>query len=249
MVALAVVYCIWAESWEGTLFISGVLLAQFTLVREARPVKTAILDLESALFPASEKAVVIKPKKRAVFIALALFPLALFLTCAPSFNEQDTPGYSLLYTYFTPSFWQGNRYRFLKMTGAILLVFTVSSAPILQRFFKNSLSRYLGRISFALYLVHGPICHMVGHTIIPKFWAMTGGPTQAPPIPGIPESEDPSRPFEGGSVLGYEWGVVLGALIVVPFTIWMADIFCRLVDEQFVKLARKLENLLAGDQS
>jgi hypothetical protein len=90
---------------------------------------------------------------------------------------------------------------------------------------------------------------MIGHAIIPKSWTMSGGPMQALPIPGNPESEDPSRPFTGGSGLGYESGVVLGALIVVPCTIWMADFFGRLVDEQFVKRAQELENLFSGDLS
>jgi peptidoglycan/LPS O-acetylase OafA/YrhL len=131
------------------------------------------------------------------------------------------------------------------MTGSILLIYSVSSGPLLQRFFQNSFSRYLGRISFSLYLVHGPICHMIGHATIPQLWALTGGPTQALPIPGNLESEDPSRPFEGGTNLGYESGVVLGALVVVPCTIWIADVFCRFVDEQFVKFAREFENFLA----
>lgn len=86
---------------------------------------------------------------------------------------------------------------------------------------------------------------MIGHATIPQLWALTGGPTQALPIPGNLESEDPSRPFEGGTNLGYESGVVLGALVVVPCTIWIADVFCRFVDEQFVKFAREFENFLA----
>jgi hypothetical protein len=135
------------------------------------------------------------------------------------------------------------------MTGAMLLVYTVSSAPLLQRFFKNSLSRYLGRISFSLYLVHGPVCHMIGHVLIPKLWALTGGPTQALPIPGNQESENPSRPFEGGTTFGYESGVVLGALLVVPCTIWIADIFCRLIDEKCVQLARDIEMFLGVDEN
>jgi peptidoglycan/LPS O-acetylase OafA/YrhL len=131
------------------------------------------------------------------------------------------------------------------MIGSILLVYTLSDAPVLQRFFKNSFSRYLGRISFSLYLVHGPICHMIGHTIISKFWALTGGPTQALPVPG--DLLDPSRPFEGGTNFGYESGVALTAVIVVPCTIWIADIFCRLVDEPFVNLARTVEKFVTEE--
>jgi hypothetical protein len=88
---------------------------------------------------------------------------------------------------------------------------------------------------------------MIGHTIIPKFWAMTGGPTQALPIPGIPESENPSRLFEGGTTFGYEFGIILGALVVVPYTIWTADVFCRFVDEPFVKFAKTFERFLSDE--
>jgi peptidoglycan/LPS O-acetylase OafA/YrhL len=120
LLALVVVYCIWAESWEGVLFISGVLLAQLTLVRESRAWKSAPVDDEAVCFLAEEKDLVASAKRRPSFIALALFPVALYLASAPGSNrkqlgaqvkvsrrltymtEQYTPGYSFLYDYFTP---------------------------------------------------------------------------------------------------------------------------------------------------
>jgi hypothetical protein len=86
MLALVIVYCLWVESWEGVLFISGVLLAQLTLVREARGQNSALLDHESDIFLATEKDIV-NVKKRPALIGLALFPFALYLASAPLNGE------------------------------------------------------------------------------------------------------------------------------------------------------------------
>jgi len=87
LLALAVVYCIWAESWEGVLFISGVLLAQLTLVRESRVWESAPMDDEVVSF--LDKDLDVSVKKRPALIALALFPLALFLASAPGANRKE----------------------------------------------------------------------------------------------------------------------------------------------------------------
>jgi peptidoglycan/LPS O-acetylase OafA/YrhL len=154
-----------------------------------------------------------------------------------------------LFKYLTPYWWGYDRLHFMYNTGAFAIVFSVSESPALQSFFHNTLSRYFGRISFGLYLVHGPVCHMVGYALIPQLWAYTDGPVQAA-LDGLPAGASwtdeervlsAKRPYEGGTEWGFEVGFLLGGLVVVPVTIWAADLFTRYIDEPVVRLARRIE--------
>jgi peptidoglycan/LPS O-acetylase OafA/YrhL len=148
----------------------------------------------------------------------------------------------------------------MHVIGALLIITSVSESFILQSFFHNSVSRYLGRISFGLYLCHGPICHMIGYALVPRLWAYTNGPTQAP-IPSSatlpaglvlsPEKikEQAKRSYSGGTPLGFEMGFLFGGLVVVPAAVWAADLFTRYIDEPIVRLARGVEEKVGLDDS
>ncbi|CAI7602952.1 unnamed protein product [Penicillium bialowiezense] len=119
------------------------------------------------------------------------------------------------YTYPEP-------HRFAQTIGAAIIVFSINHSPDIQKLFTNPLSQYLGKISFAFYVVHGPILHCLGYALMPNIWNITGKETN----------------FQ------YCLGFLIGWLICLPVAIWMGDVFWRVVDIPSVKFARSLEDRL-----
>jgi peptidoglycan/LPS O-acetylase OafA/YrhL len=135
----------------------------------------------------------------------------------------------------------------MQLCGAILLVYTVSKSPALQSLFTNSIARHLGKISYGLYLTHGPICHMVGFVLIPTLWKWTNGPVQSDWDLKSDQAPDPGRSYGGGTAFGYNLGFFLGAAIVVPLTLWVAGLFTRYIDEPSVRFAKRIENRFSSE--
>jgi peptidoglycan/LPS O-acetylase OafA/YrhL len=88
--------------------------------------------------------------------------------------------------------------------------------------FDNQYARYLGKISYALYLVHGPIVHMLGFWLVPWFWQFTG------------------KESMWGKELG--WGMAFSIQTVL--VIWAADLFWRGIDAKCVSGARWFEDMV-----
>lgn len=102
--------------------------------------------------------------------------------------------------------------------GAALFILALSGCVSLRRLFETPWAIYLGNISFPLYIVHGPLNHMIGLPLVQTIWKITG-------------SE---------SLVGYEIGVFLAFCIMVVVVVWVAGIFTRTVDEPCVRLGRAL---------
>ena len=128
-------------------------------------------------------------------------------------------GYVWLWS-LTPSQYtvQPHFYRFWPAVGAVYLVFVIDNAVFLQSMFTSRLSAYLGRISFSMYLVHGPLLAIWAHPFMDRCFKLTGQDTN----------------FQ------YGLGFALGTLVVFPAIVWVADIVTRLVDENCVTFVRWL---------
>jgi peptidoglycan/LPS O-acetylase OafA/YrhL len=139
------------------------------------------------------------------------------------YTASNAPGYIWLTETLTPSNWPES-WRFIHCLGGFLLVYAVSSTRThtLRFLFDNVYSRYLGKISYALYLVHGPIVHMLGFWLVPWFWQFTGRQNMA----------------------GKETGWLLAFMVQTPLVIWAADVFWRCVDLKSVAFAKWCEELV-----
>jgi peptidoglycan/LPS O-acetylase OafA/YrhL len=105
------------------------------------------------------------------------------------------------------------------------MALTASDTPSIQAIFSCGLARYLGRISFALYLVHGICIHLVALWLIPVMWTITGKETR----------------------WQFELGFFLATCIHVPITFFAADLFTKTFDETAVRFAKWVEMKLVVD--
>ncbi|KAI5197597.1 hypothetical protein E4T39_07160 [Aureobasidium subglaciale] len=204
-----------ADAWELSAFWSGALIAEANLIRQEEKDSRVKVD------PFSDEV----EEPRSPWSALAIycgFSLSLFLLSYPFQEAKFAPGYSTLSKIIPPGLRDGEGYRFWHCIGAMIMIFTTSLDGLLQSLFNNSLSRYLGNISFALYLMHGFTLKTIGYITVHGFWQLTGKET----------------------LFRYESGFVLGGLVVIPLTIWAADIFWRFVDLPIVRFTRWFEQSL-----
>ncbi|KAF4591828.1 Acyltransferase 3 [Ophiocordyceps camponoti-floridani] len=196
--------------WDLILFLGGMLLAEWDLIRAAHVSLPALpQDEKAATAPA-------RPLWKKVFWVLVSIT-GIYLLCQPDEGGSDTPGWRLL-TSMIPSWWAAEQYRFWQSAGAIVFVGAVGHSSGWQSFFNHPAIQYLGKISYALYLMHGPAMHTVGYHFEKWAYSLTG-------VDGY----------------WYNAGFVLGACFCVPTVIWWADVFWRAVDVPTVRFAKWVE--------
>jgi peptidoglycan/LPS O-acetylase OafA/YrhL len=209
--------------WEMILFISGMLLAELDLIRvarrNARSSTSSLPALPSSWGGLSEKAKQAKKHSSSlkkyfwIFIAVC----ALYLMSQPDEDFEETPGWRYLATYIPE--WYDDKYRYWQSIGSILFVLATNFSPTLQRPFNTDFVQYFSKISYAIYLMHGPVLHTAGYSIMRWSWGITGHKTEAQ----------------------YVSGFVLSTVFVVPLVIWASDLFWRFIDAPTVRFARWLE--------
>ncbi|KAI1336893.1 acyltransferase [Xylariaceae sp. FL0016] len=221
------------DRWEMLLFLAGMAIAELDLIRGAHEPSSSPSSSSSSsssgssatapglLLPRYEK--MVWPAQRRFTAGAAWTVLAipaLYLMSAPDAGCQDTPGYAALLPYIPEYF--SEKYRFWQMVGSIALVFTTARSPPLQRFFNTGVVQYFGRISYAIYLMHGPVQHTAGYAVERWVWTRTG--------------------VEGG---WYNVGATAAACVNIPLVIWAADVFWRAVDAPVVRFTKALETRLS----
>ncbi|KAI9727739.1 MAG: hypothetical protein M1834_007978 [Cirrosporium novae-zelandiae] len=209
---ILVLYCYSWSRWDTVLFLSGSILAETSLLYDAR---------NTQLSPSSKSPVHLARRIGINFIRCATLFTSLYLLSAPDYCIRRTPGYRLL-GKLIPCFDQ-RCWRFYPSIGAIMVVAVISHTPkswfVTRYFLDLRVVQYLGWVSYSLYIAHGPLIHIVGYRLFPALWSLTGKE----------------------SVLGYLIGFLLAETLLLALIFWVADIFCRLVDEKCVACARWLE--------
>lgn len=118
--------------------------------------------------------------------------------------------------------------------AATLLIASIPRIPWLKKFFEMPFNQYLGRISFALYLVHGPVLWVLGD----RLYAATGWARQAhhEHLPGWIDK----FPLSKAGPLGLELSFWVPQLIILPVTLWISQVVTKVFDEPSVKFAQWL---------
>jgi peptidoglycan/LPS O-acetylase OafA/YrhL len=130
--------------------------------------------------------------------------------------------------------------------AATFLVSATPRIPWLRRFFETRFCQYLGRVSFALYLVHGPVLWTLGDRIYSAVgWASSIGSGQ---VEGIPQWVD-RFPLPMYGPLGLEVAFLVPHLILLPVTFWCAEMVTKFIDEPAVRFAQSLYRRTLADPS
>lgn len=211
------------DGWFCALFMIGMLLCDIDLLAE-RDELPELFDY-------------LKPLKSWIYPVLLLVGLYLGgVPCREPGDEQlrDQPGWYWL-SFLKPAAMWDLRW-FFRGTGATLTMIAVRRVSILKSFFENRFCQYMGRISFGFYLVHAPLLFTLGDRLL----AASG--RVAARHPGLAPHWINVLPMSERGPLGLEINSLAAQLILLPTTLWAADLFTRLVDEPSVKFCHWLLN-------
>lgn len=233
------IYCLSWDRWEIVLYLWGSCLAQWDIIRaENRQLRRGtllltdkeldelppVLSSDSSASPAFRFPPLSSPQIKRKFnqgIYGAGFVLALWLLSAPKVGFTTEYGYQAL-SRLIPSFYS-RKEKFLPTLGSVLLLWLLthcSPTSVGHRILNGNVVQYFARISFALYLVHGPLLHLYGYYVPILAW----------------------RVLDRRSTTGYCAGILIGWCVNLASALWAADVFHREVDLRCVRIAKWLED-------
>lgn len=222
-VALIFYFLYVVDGWYGALFMGGMLLSDLDLLA---------LDDEEPRFLA-------KLESFKEFIFFHLFLVAMYLGGVPSCDSPDgrrdvlafSPGWKWLFKLKPQAVWDVKW--FYLTWAAILTVASIPRLPWLKRFFETRFCQYLGRISFALYLVHGIVIFVVADRLYAAVGFKKNGHKNIPQWVDI-------FPLAMNGPMGFELAFWAVQLINLPVTFYVAEVVTKLIDEPSVKFSNWL---------
>ncbi|KAK4226569.1 acyltransferase 3 [Podospora fimiseda] len=231
-VALAFYFLYIVDAFYCALFITGMLQCDLDLLARR----------EGGYFPGFLR----RLERYKTFIYYHLFILSMYLAGVPSSTAKledlrANPGWYWL-SYLKPQAVLDPKWFYL-FIASNLLVACIPRMGWLKRFFESRFCQYLGRISFSLYLVHGPILNVVGDRL---YHAVGWVRTAASDHPEKMEAWSNKFPLPMGGPLGLEPAFLLPQLILLPLTFWVADVVTRMVDEPTVKFSAWMYKRVQG---
>lgn len=133
----------------------------------------------------------------------AMFVLGLYLGSMPTVGGCATPGFASLCKLT----FQKEQWRYVMLPAGFLVVLSILYLPTLQRPLNSAPARYLGKVSYAMYLMHELVHTIIGAKVKSAVWGITGK--------------------EG---MSYHVGYVVIVAILVVISLWVADMFMRKCD-------------------
>ncbi|KAK2002625.1 acyltransferase [Colletotrichum falcatum] len=231
------VYCLKCGHWAGFEFLGGMGLAEIGLIQEARRERAtaALHDKE-----ASDMDTSVASDPTSSSMATRLFKtflvgnliFALFVAGWPNQKADTAPGFAPLWHHTMEPFFTmgGDLVSFpWYALGAMQVVAALQQIKMLQNIFVTPLAQYLADISYALYLVHGPVLDVLSHRWMPIVWGLVGGKDET-------------------GMLGRLIAWIVGAFSLGIPVVWGSDVFWRTVDVKSVELARWIEGRCTRDE-
>lgn len=195
------------KRWDVALFVSGMIVGELDVFVHNSSTRKILMQ---------------KKAPKALLITILL--VGIWLSGYPRDHAMESYGYHWLDHILPQSQY---RRRFVTAISAIMMITPLPYLPSIQNFFLTKPLRYLGKISFALYLVHGLGNRTVGLFILD--WTATVFGSQ-----------------------GYWVNVlrmVVSLLLYVPIIIWWSDLFYRAIDEPSARFAKWVEGVCADSAS
>lgn len=181
-----------------------------------------------------------------LYMSIFFFIFGMYLAGVPSFTNDvttltKTKGWVWL-SYLKPQAVFDYKWFYL-FWASVMMVSSIPNLPLLKKFFESRFCQYLGRISYALYLVHGPILSSIGDRVYFTFgW--------------VPNEMDPSMEYwmdwfsvSKKGLMGLELDFLLPHLVLVPITFGMANIVTKYVDDYAVSWSARLYTYFVSDEA
>lgn len=224
ILAMVPIYCCLSARWNYWLFTTGILLADY--VKQAGGFEQ-LSDRMSA-----------RSRRFWVFILLAGGWLGGIPIANKDFYER--PGYEWT-DHLIPRNWldiDGGQ-RYFWCWAGIMIISGIAHFSNLRRFFERPFCRYLGKISFMLYLTHRMIGTILGPWIRKEIMNVLGTHYRAPEHPEIDLLE----------MKGFFWNIIayiLAWAFMLPLALALANWCTILVDDPSVKFAKWVDDKFAN---
>ncbi|KAJ9496232.1 hypothetical protein H2202_008190 [Exophiala xenobiotica] len=179
-------------------------------------------------FPFRLRLGMIMPTTAHAWLRIFGFLVAFYFLSYPIHGTRDyAPGYIWLNRLIP--LWMDRKDKFYPNIGtALLLLLLARSDPHSSKWrwiLNTKVAQYLGKISFALYLVHGPILHAFGYMLPQRIWWMMG--------------------IQGMEATDAVWSAVVfvGWAFSLAVSLCVADVWTREVEGRCVKAVKMLEDI------
>ncbi|KAM5349369.1 hypothetical protein ACJ41O_005874 [Fusarium nematophilum] len=205
-------YSLTMGRWDMATFLGGALLSELD-IRRSDPSERTLAPPATR----SRQAGLQRSSRRGMLMRWATFFLALYFLSYPDAGAEYTPGFVFL-SYWVPKYYIPlSGWMFYQAMGALLLLPCILRSPLLCRILEGPTAQYLGRVSFSLYLVHGPVLHSLGFWIMPRL-------------------------FEQFGKMG---GYGVGWVVLLSVTMYLTDLWYKKIDGWSTTVGRKVEKMLA----
>ena len=157
--------------------------------------------------------------------AFGFFVAFYFLSYPTDGSKDYAPGYMTL-NKLIPE-WMERQDKFYPNFGSAILILLLArgnpETSEWRRILSSNVAQYLGKTSFALYLVHGPVLHAIGYMIPHRIWWSMG--------------------VQGAETGDYTWAatIFIGWATSLALSLWAADVWAREVESRCVKVVKSLE--------
>jgi len=169
------------------------------------------------------------------------FLLGVYLGGVPTTEEnisflRENPGW-LWMSYLKPQAVFDYKHFYL-FWAAVMIVPAVPRISWLKRFFESNFCQYLGKISFMLYLVHGPILWTLGDRMYAAVgWSKEEHALLIPSWSGI-------LLLPRWGPMGLEFSFLCTQVILLPVTLWIAEITTNVLDTPSIKVGNWLYRMM-----
>ncbi|KAK6530529.1 hypothetical protein TWF694_003871 [Orbilia ellipsospora] len=217
------IFGLWYGFWENSVFVFGAFLAEIHVTFLTQDTD----DLPTYVSKHSNNRLVSILK---TVIAIIIFAIGIFIGSYPEGHAvpETVVGFNHLLKWTSP---HCDRNRYWMSIGSMMLVSSMMFLPTIKNILCTRILQYLGRISFALYLVHGVMNRTIGYMMV--YWAWTRNNIG---VPGVPYTQH----LENLRVT-----IVLLVFVVhVLITICVADVLWRAADLPSVRFTKWLESKL-----
>lgn len=253
-----VIWCLLNAHTALSLFFVGMTIAEIDLLGKSRAAQDESLPQISISHPktAAPKQSPLSPYLSPLnILCVTSTIIGLYFLSIPLLWSESTPGYATIHRYMPFYMDNGEKADLIRALGALLTVWPITWCcavykhnPVINMLLGNPVAAYLGKVSFALYLTHGFVIRSVGYAVLPTVYDFVISDPQrrkalsAEPFlndDGVSMSYIPASERMNAWEIGKVW--LLGYAVILPVSLWLADLFWRFVDVKCVLLGQWTE--------